>query len=57
MVVNTKQHTACVLFAGKFLFREKPAPELDTKECPYCLSVIPLKASRCAHCIAEIKGA
>jgi large conductance mechanosensitive channel len=26
-----------------------------TKECPYCLSKIPLKATRCAHCIAELK--
>ena len=39
------------------LKREAPPPEADTKECPYCLSVIPLKASRCAHCTAEIKGA
>jgi large conductance mechanosensitive channel len=39
------------------LKREAPPPEADTKECPYCLSVIPLKASRCAHCTAEIRGA
>ncbi len=39
------------------LKREAPPPEADTKECSYCLSVIPLKASRCAHCTAEIKGA
>jgi len=26
-----------------------------TKECPYCLSVIPMKATRCAHCTSEIK--
>lgn len=26
-----------------------------TKECPYCLSVIPVKAVRCAHCTSEIK--
>ena len=38
------------------LKREAP-PEANTKECPYCLSVIPIKASRCAHCIAELKGA
>jgi len=30
-----------------------PAPEA-TKECPYCLSVIPLKATRCAYCTAEL---
>ena len=36
------------------LKREAPA-EATTKECPYCLSVIPIKATRCAHCTAEIK--
>ena len=25
-----------------------------TKECPYCLSVIPMKAIRCAHCTANL---
>jgi large conductance mechanosensitive channel len=27
-----------------------------TKECPYCLSVIPIKAIRCPHCTSELKG-
>jgi len=26
-----------------------------TKECPFCLSAIPLKATRCGHCTSEIK--
>lgn len=40
------------------LFRKQEAapPPPTTKECPYCLSVIPLKATRCAHCTAELKG-
>lgn len=25
-----------------------------TKECPHCLSVIPIKATRCAHCTSEL---
>jgi large conductance mechanosensitive channel len=28
-----------------------------TKECPYCLSAIPLKATRCPHCTSELKPA
>jgi large conductance mechanosensitive channel len=35
---------------------EAPAPA-PTKACPYCLSTVPLKATRCAHCTAEIKAA
>jgi large conductance mechanosensitive channel len=32
-----------------------PAPsEPMTKECPFCLSVIPVKARKCAHCTADL---
>jgi large conductance mechanosensitive channel len=32
--------------------KEPPAP--TTKECPYCYSTIPIKASRCPSCTSEI---
>jgi len=35
---------------------EAPAPP-DTKDCPYCYTGIPLKATRCPNCTAEIKTA
>ncbi|MEJ2695514.1 MAG: large conductance mechanosensitive channel protein MscL [Candidatus Sulfobium sp.] len=35
--------------------QEAPPPKPTTKECPYCLSVIPLQATRCAYCTAELK--
>ncbi|MEW8978181.1 MAG: large conductance mechanosensitive channel protein MscL [Symbiobacterium sp.] len=36
-------------------WRPTPPPEpAKTKECPYCLSTIPLKAVRCAHCTADL---
>jgi len=36
---------------------EKPAEAAApvTKECPLCLSVIPLKAVKCAHCASDLK--
>ncbi|HNW59026.1 MAG TPA: large conductance mechanosensitive channel protein MscL [bacterium] len=34
--------------------QEAPA-EVTTKECPQCLSTIPLKAKRCAHCTAQLE--
>jgi large conductance mechanosensitive channel len=37
------------------LKREPAAP--TTKDCPYCLSSIPIKATRCAHCTSEQKAA
>ena len=35
---------------------EAPAPAPTTKECQYCLSEIPIKASRCAHCTSELSA-
>lgn len=32
-----------------------PAAAPNTKECPLCLSVIPLKAVKCAHCASDLK--
>jgi len=37
--------------------QEAPAAAPTTKECPYCLSVIPIKAARCAHCTSELPAA
>ena len=38
------------------LRREEEAPpaEPTTKECPFCLSTIPIGATRCAHCTSEL---
>jgi large conductance mechanosensitive channel len=32
-----------------------PAPAPTTKDCPHCLSAIPLKATRCAFCTSDLK--
>ena len=39
------------------LKKEAPAAAPATKECPYCLSQIPLKATRCVGCTSEVKAA
>ena len=36
------------------LRRKHDAPP-NTKECPYCISVIPLKAIRCAQCTSNLQ--
>jgi large conductance mechanosensitive channel len=36
--------------------REAPPEEPATRECPYCLSTIPLKATRCPHCTSELEA-
>jgi large conductance mechanosensitive channel len=37
---------------------KKPEPtEPTTKDCPYCLSEIPIKATRCPHCTSELDAA
>lgn len=41
------------------LKREEKAPAVEPteKECPYCFTSIPIKASRCPHCTSEVKPA
>jgi large conductance mechanosensitive channel len=41
------------------LRREEEAPpaEPTTKECPYCLSSIPIKATRCPQCTSKLDAA
>ena len=35
-----------------------PAPAVPTtKTCTYCVSTIPIKATRCPHCTSEVKAA
>jgi large conductance mechanosensitive channel len=31
-----------------------PAPAPAARECPYCVSAIPLKATRCPHCTSSL---
>jgi large conductance mechanosensitive channel len=37
----------------------KPAPAAapTTKDCPYCYSAIPIKATRCPNCTSELRAA
>ncbi|TVY01321.1 large conductance mechanosensitive channel protein MscL [Cohnella terricola] len=52
----------CVFVLVKFINKlsrkkeqEEAAPAAPTtRECPYCLSEIPLAASRCSHCTSEV---
>jgi large conductance mechanosensitive channel len=39
------------------LKRPEPAPAPDKKDCPFCLSSIPIKASRCPQCTSQLAGA
>jgi len=35
---------------------EAPSAVPTTKECPFCLSVIPIKATRCGYCTSELQN-
>lgn len=49
---------AAVVFAiVKAANRFKREEEVDTKDCPFCLTEIPLGATRCAACCAELGAA
>ena len=65
--INTVLNFIIVAFAVFLLIRainrlkrkeeEEPAPEPTEKDCPYCLSSIPIKATRCPHCTSELATA
>jgi large conductance mechanosensitive channel len=62
--LNTVLDFLIVAFVIFLLVRQvnrwsKPAPvaALTTKECPYCISAIPLKATRCPNCTSQLGGA
>jgi large conductance mechanosensitive channel len=37
--------------------RMEPAPEAATKSCPYCVSNIDIKATRCPNCTSQLDAA
>ena len=41
---------------NRFKKKEEPAAPV-TKDCPYCLSAVPVKATRCSHCTSGLKPA
>lgn len=64
--INTIISFIIVAFAVFILIRninrlqreeEEPAAEVTTRECPYCLSTIPIRASRCPQCTSELEPA
>jgi large conductance mechanosensitive channel len=65
LFINTVINFLIVAFAIFLLIRQvnrwapkpAPAPVPATRECPYCLSAIPAKATKCAHCTAELRAA
>jgi len=63
MFLNTVIDFVIVAFVIFLIIRQvnkwqKPAPAAapTTKECPYCASAIPLKATRCPNCTSELRG-
>jgi len=44
-----------LLVKGINKLKQEKEAEPTSKDCPYCLSSIPVKATRCGHCTSEIK--
>jgi len=61
LFINAAIDFLIVAFALFLLIRainrmQKPAPAAapTTKECPYCFTAIPVKATRCPHCTSQL---
>ena len=61
MFINNILDFAIVAFVMFLIVRQynrmRPAAEPTTKECPYCMSQIPVKASRCPSCTSQMAAA
>jgi large conductance mechanosensitive channel len=63
MFINTVIDFVIIAFAVFLVIQQlnrlkkapQPAPP-NTKDCPYCFSAIPLKATRCPQCTSELKN-
>ena len=64
LFLNTVFNFLIVAFAVFLLVRQvnrlapKPAPAAApaTRDCPYCLSAVPVKATKCPHCTSEMRA-
>jgi large conductance mechanosensitive channel len=45
-----------IVKAANKMKKAPPPAEPTTKDCPYCFSVIPIKAIRCPNCTSELKA-
>jgi large conductance mechanosensitive channel len=62
LFINTIINFIIVAFAvfilvknvNRFRKQEEPAPA--KKDCPFCLSSVPIKATRCPNCTSELKA-
>jgi large conductance mechanosensitive channel len=63
LFLNTVVNFLIIAFAIFFVVRgmntlkKKEKAQPTTKECPHCLSTIPIKATRCGHCTSELMAA
>lgn len=59
-VINFLMVSVCIFAFVKFInkLRKKPAPapEKPVRKCPYCMSEIDEKATRCPHCTSVLEN-
>jgi large conductance mechanosensitive channel len=66
MFVNTIVNFLIIAFSIFFVVRginklkkkeEAPPAVPTTRDCPHCMSTIPIQAKKCGHCTSELKAA
>jgi len=56
-IVNFVIVAFVIFLMVKMVNRMKKQEEVSTKDCPHCLTAIPLAATRCSGCCGELKAA
>ena len=55
LIIAAVVYYPVVLPVGKLIDRVSPPVATATRQCPFCFSKIPVKASRCAFCTSDLE--
>ena|SRR5436190_4773931 len=56
LIIALAVFVVIVKVIGYLMRRAAPPPPPGTKDCPFCLMTVPIRASKCGHCRSELPG-
>jgi len=57
LIIALAVFVVIVKVVGYLMRRAAPPPPPGTRDCPFCLMPVPIKASKCGHCTSELPTA
>jgi large conductance mechanosensitive channel len=54
LIIAAAVFIVMVKVIGYLMRRAAPPPPPGSKDCPFCLMAVPIRASKCGHCTSEL---